>query len=69
MNAVVSLWIFTTESFLECPVSELFSRQPRPAHTAPLGGVAGGRTGANAKLGERGASKGAVPGPRYGGGW
>ena len=41
---------------------------PRPPHTAAVE-VAGERTGANAKLGERGASKGAVPGPRYGGGW
>ena len=40
---------------------------PRPPHAASLG-VAGERTGPNAKLGERGSSKGAVLGPRYGGG-
>ena len=31
-------------------------------------GLIGERTGPNSRLGERGASKGAVPGPRYGGG-
>ena len=34
-------------------------------HTTALGDP-GERTGAEAQLGERGASKGAVPGPRYG---
>ena len=34
---------------------------PRPRHTAALG-VVGERTGPNVKLGERGASKGALPG-------
>ena len=40
---------------------------PRPLHTAAQG-VIGKRTGPNAKLGEPGASKEAVPEPRYGGG-
>ena len=65
------------ESVSECPVWEGSPERhatargrpivPRPPPRAAVG-VAGDRTGPNAKLGERGASKGAVPGPRYGGG-
>ena len=78
MNVVVvSLWIFTSESILDAPfwngspVGQPTARGgatvPRPPQTAALG-VAGERTGANAELGERGASKGVVPGRQYGGG-
>ena len=49
MNVVVSLWIFTSELFLECPVSPERhaaargrATVPRPPHTAALG-VAGER--------------------------
>ena len=40
---------------------------PRPLHTAAQG-LIGEKTGPNAKLSERGASKAAAPDPRYGGG-
>ena len=78
IDVVVSLWNVTTIPVFSMPVRERFSRElqgrPRPrgrATPAPHGGISviGERTGSNAKLDKRGASKGPVPGPRYGGGY
>ena len=53
---------------LPCATGPPAAARPRQVHPTRQTKVYGERTGPNAKLGERGASKGAIPDPRYGGG-